>query len=238
MELYPVRLSEAQFKSPPCSTEVKMYELWKNLPPKVASSTSFWTNATMEHVRSGRIEPTYLASNGISSQTGAERIDRVLMRKTGTNAEIQMDKCVRSVIRQLGGLPQRGNRSVLADCPFARAWWRERVLRSAEQRSGLPKAQIGELLRQSKNHWVEFVSVMVSRSPVFGTSLVQDAAAVGLMRLLPQSPDEKPPPSRLVQDVCHALCFVGGSRELGVLDFVEVRQMTEKIIDSILDTDP
>ena len=235
--LYPVRLSEAQFKNPPESTEARMYDLWASLSPAVASSTSFWANTTMEHVRSGRIEPSYLASNGVSSQTGIERIDRVLTR-SDAKPEKQVDACVRSVIRQLGGLPQRGNRSVLTDCPFARAWWRERLLRSAERISGVPKARIGEMLRKSKDHWVRFVSAMVSRNPVFGMSLVQDATAVGLVRLLPQSPDDKFPSARVVQDVCQALCFIGGSRELGVLDFVELRQMTESIVDAIRNKNP
>lgn len=237
LDLYPVRFSEAQFKNPPASTEARMYDLWESLSPAVASNTSFWANATMEHVRSGRIEPSYLASNGVSSQTGAERIDRVLSKR-GKNPEKQMDDCVRAVIRQLGGLPQRGNRSVLADCPFSRAWWRERLLRNAESISGMPKARIGEMLRQSKDHWVRFVSAMVSRNPVFGMSLVQNAAAVALVRFLPQSPDEKFPPARVVQDVCQALCFIGGSRELGVLDFTELRQIAESIVDEICNKDP
>ena len=234
LALYPVRLSEAQFKNPPSSTESRMYDLWSPLSPAVAFSTSFWANATMEHVRSHRIEPSYLASNDVSSQTGAERVDRALTQK-GTNPEKRMDDCVRSIIRQLGGLPQRGNRSVLSDCPFARAWWRERLLRNAEQRSSIPKARIGEILRRSKDHWVRFASAMVSKNPVFGMSLVQEAAAVGLIRFLPQSSTEKFPPARVVQDVCQALCFIGGSRELGVLDFVELRQMTESIVDAIRD---
>lgn len=236
LDLYPVRLSEAQFKNPPGSTEARMYDLWTSLSPAVASSTSFWANATMSHVRSGRIEPSYLASNGVSSQTGIERIDRALTR-SDANPEKQMDACVRAIVRQLGGLPQRGNRSVFADCPFARAWWRERLLRNAERISGVPKERIGKMLRQSKDHWVRFVSAMVSRNPVFGMSLVQNAAAVGLVRLLPRSPNEKFPSARVVQDVCQALCFIGGSRELGVLNFAELRQITESIVDDIRDND-
>ena len=234
-DLYPSRLSEAQFKNSPDGTEARMYDLWKELPPAVASRTSFWTNFTMEHVRSELIEASYLASNGVSSQTGAERIDRALSR-SDPKPDVRMDDCVRSVLRQLGGLPHvRGNRSVLVDCPFARAWWRERLLRSAEQSSETPKAKIGETLRASKGHWEWFVSAMVSKNPVFGMSVVQNAVAASLARLLPRSPEERPPPKEAVRDVCQAMCFLGSSRELGVLEFDELLHMTDSIAEAFRD---
>ncbi len=234
-DLYPSRLSEAQFKNPPCDTEARMYDLWKELPPAVASRTSFWTNFTVEHVRSRLVEPSYLASNGVSSQTGAERIDRALSRND-PKPEVRMDDCVRSILRQMGGLPHvRGNRSVFVDCPFARAWWRERLLRQAEESSGIEKTRIGKMLRESKGHWEWFVSAMVSKNPVFGMSVVQNAVAASLARLLPQSPEERPPSKDFVRDVCQSMCFIGGSRELGVLEFAELRQMTDKIVDGFRD---
>ena len=234
-DLYPSRLSEAQFKNPPDGTEARMYDLWKCLPPAVASRMSFWTNFTMEHVRSGLIEPSYLASNGVSSQTGAERIDRALSR-SDPKSDVRMDDCVRSVLRQLGGLPHvRGNRSVFVDCPFARAWWRERLLRCAERSSGMPKARIGEMLRESKGHWEWFVSAMVSKNPVFGMSVVQNAVAASLTRLLPRSPEDRPPQKEAVRDVCQSMCFFGSSCELGVLEFDELLRMTDSIVEAFRD---
>ena len=234
LDLYPVPLTEAQFKNPPDVTEARMYDLWKDLPPAVASRTSFWTNFTVEHVRSDpkRVAPSFLASNGVSSQAGAERIDRTLSR-SDPKPEVRMDDCVRSILRQMGGLPHvRGNRSVFVDCPFARAWWRERLLRQAEESSGIEKTLIGVMLRESKGHWEWFVSAMVSKNPVFGMSVVQNAIAAGLVRLLPQSPDERPPPKEVIRDVCQSMCFFGSSRELGVLEFAELCQMTNSIIDA------
>ena len=160
--LYPVRLTEAQYKNPPGNTESRMFELWSKFSPSMASRTSFWTYVTFRHLQENKIKASFLASNGVASQTGAERIDRVLQQK-GNKADVQIDDCVRSVLRQLGGLPQtRGNKSVFVDCPLARAWWRERLFRRAETSSGIEKHQIGKILRETKTHWEKFVAAMVS----------------------------------------------------------------------------
>ncbi len=234
-DLYQVKMSEAQFKDPPASTESKMYDLWNNLSLSIASSTLFWTHVTMCHVREGRIEPSFLASNGIASQTGAERIDRIMANENPKRKE-QTDNCVRSVLRQLGGLPHvRGNKSVLVDCPFARAWWRERLVRRAEIQSGIAKDRIGKILRQTKAHWEWFVSAMVSRNPVFGIASVQEAVAASLTRFLPDDNESsgKLPPAGKVLDVCREICFIGGSRELAVLEYVELRRLADDVVDAV-----
>ena len=240
VDLYKVKLSEAQFKNPPDSTESRMYDLWTNLSLSIASSTSFWAHVTMCHVREGRIEPSFLASNGIASQTGAERIDKIITDKT-PNWERRMDDCVRSALRQLGGLPHvRGNKSVLVDCPFARAWWRERLVRRAEERSGIAKDLVGKLLRQTKGHWEWFVSAMVSKNPVFGMELMQEVVAASLTKFLSGSPggDDKLPPASKVRDICQAICIIGGSRELAVLEYNELRCLIDATVDEIKNTEP
>ena len=85
---------------------------------------------TFRHIEEGRIESSFLAANGGGNVTGAQRIDAALNASTGRGGDASLlDRCVRTVLRRLGGLPEaRGNRSVYVNCPLARAWWRERLV--------------------------------------------------------------------------------------------------------------
>ena len=126
--LCPERLTESEFKQPPANTEADLYNAWSGLTPRIACRTTFWAYLTFRHIEEGRIRGSFLAANGGPGATGLERIDRVLQAE-GESAAKQIDSCVRTVLRRLGGLPEaRGNRSVYVDCPFARAWWRERLV--------------------------------------------------------------------------------------------------------------
>lgn len=213
----------------------KIYDHWNDLTPSIASRTSFWAYVTLEHVRSGAIQPTYLATNGVDGQSGEERIDRALNR-TGDNPNKAIDDCVRTVFRQLGGLPQaRGNKSVFVDCPFARAWWRERLFRRAESTTGISQPEVGHPLRETKTHWEAFVKTMVSRNPILGMNLIQDALtsslAVRAKKIFEAS--KRIPTSPQIERICQQLCFVGASRELGILDLSELQSITDNLTASM-----
>ena len=107
-------------------------------------SVRFWGCVTYRHIEAGRIESSFLAANGGGTSTGVQRIDLAL-GDTGERAASKLDGCVRTVLRRLGGLPEvRGNRSVYVNCPLARAWWRERLVREA----AADAADDGALARQ------------------------------------------------------------------------------------------
>lgn len=227
--------TEDQFKSPTSSTERDIYDYWNHLTPAVASKTSFWAHVTLEHVRSGAIQSTYLATNGIAGQSGAERIDRALAGKSNDSGK-SIDDCVRTVFRQLGGLPQaRGNKSVFVDCPLARAWWRERLFRRAGDTTGIPCLEVGHPLRETKAHWEAFVKTMVSRNPILGMNLVQDvlASILGSFAKKMYENKGKTLTSMQIERICQQLCFVGGSRELGILDLSELQIITEGLMTSV-----
>ena len=85
----------------------------------------FGAHLTTRHIEENRIDATSLAAE--ANVSGLERIERALA-ETGEKAAQKIDECVRTVLRRLSGLPERGSRSVIVDCPFARAWWRGRLL--------------------------------------------------------------------------------------------------------------
>ena len=236
----PKKFLEGQFRDPPKETESLIYEHWQNLVPAIASRTAFWAHVTLKHVGAGIIDPKFLAGNGMSGQTGAARIDRALAR-IGEKPDIQIDNCVRSVLRHMGGLPQaRGNKSVFVDCPLSRAWWRERLARRVATRTGLDKDKVVKVLRKTKSHWEAVVKAMVSRNPILGIEKVQDALTASLERLITcdttggQEKEIYPPASR-IEEVCQSMCYAAASIELGVLEFQEVFSITDSLVKKKLD---
>ena len=83
--------------------------------------------------RTRKSTPSTSPPTAVTCQLAAERIDRALM-ETGDEQPKMMDRTVRAVLRRLGGLPEvRGARSVFVNCPFARAWWREHLVKQIAQ---------------------------------------------------------------------------------------------------------
>ena len=104
-------MTESEYKDPPPDTEQALYVAWSSLAPAVACRSTFWANLTIEHIRAGRIQSAYLAANGGNLPGGAERIDFALDEEKGQGPK-QIDECVRTVLRRLGGL-RRGAREPL-----------------------------------------------------------------------------------------------------------------------------
>ncbi len=125
LPLYEEELSEQVYKDPPQDVEKELYSAWRKVPPRTACRATFWAAVTMQHIEADKIRSSYLAANGASVGSGAQRIDLALAGREPK----AIDACVRTVIRSMSGLPEaRGNRSVYVDCPLARAWWRERLV--------------------------------------------------------------------------------------------------------------
>ena len=92
----------------------------------------------------------------------------------------------RTIMRNLSGLPEaRGNRSVYVDCPFARAWWRQRlVTRVLGHGDPVPVSAVGYVVRLNKGYWERLTTLIGSRNSVFGSDVVQDALVAALAKLL------------------------------------------------------
>ena len=142
-------ITEDEFKNPPPDTEIRLYKLWSGLTPWIACKFSFWAHLTCRYIEDGKIKSAYLAASS-DRKCGLERIDRALdgVTKKDKNVEMEIDKCVRTVLRQLGGLPEaRGKRTVYVNCPFARAWWRESMVRQVSQGDKDIATQVRKVVR-------------------------------------------------------------------------------------------
>ena len=228
--LCPERLTESEFKQPPANTETDLYDAWSSLTPRVACRTTFWANLTFRHIEEGRIRASFLAANAGPGATGAERIDRVLQSE-GENAAKPIDSCVRTVLRRLGGLPEaRGNKSVYVDCPFARAWWRERLVSEVSHGDPDLAEKVREVTRVNQTYWEELVVLVVSRNSILGSRAIRDKFILSLADLFERDPRTPLRLSKRLRSACSMVATIQASRELSVLDKAELGTLMGDVV--------
>lgn len=220
-------LSEHEYKEPPSDTERTIYSTWSDLPPSVACRPTFWGQVSLAHVQAECVMASYLAANGGKGLSGKARIDYAL--KKGSEKEV--DSCVRTVLRHFSGLPEaRGNRSVYVNCPFGRAWWRERLCAEVSETSGAKPREILDVLRLSQQYWEEIVSLMVSRNSVIGHRSMRDALVWGLAEEKKQVPESAALNATQLRKLCRVLGVRAAWQELGVLSKAEQRALVDEEI--------
>lgn len=228
--LAPERMTESEYKDPPASTEQTLYTSWSALPPAVACRSTFWAKLTIEHIKARRIQSVYLAANGGNLPGGAERIDFVLDDTTGQGPK-RIDDCVRTVLRRLGGLPEvRGNRSVYVDCPFARAWWRERMVNQAANGNTQMTAVVRAVIRTNQTYWEKLIDRIVFRNSTFGSENIRNAFLRALALFVQSNPASELTSSPELQRLCRRVATYQGSRELSILSDSELDALMGTIV--------
>lgn len=164
-------LTESEFKEPPKSTEKRIFDAWKSISPADACRMTFWGFLILRHIEESRIKSCYLAANGGALAGGPERIDRTL--KEGNEKDI--DGVVRTALRRMSGLPERGKRSVYENCPFARAWWRGYLAREICEKTGAELTNVVKVLTVSQSYWARLINLVVSKNSVLGDAKVRTA---------------------------------------------------------------
>ena len=229
-ELAPHPMTEDEYKDPPCDTEQTLFTAWSALTPSTACRSTFWANLTLAHIAEGRIQSVYLAANGGNLPGGAERIDFVLRDKTAYGPQ-RIDSCVRTVLRRLGGLPEvRGNRSVFVDCPFARAWWRERVVAQASNGDEQQASRVRRVVRIHQTYWEKLVDRIVFRNSTFGSTNIRNALLRALAEFLQSNPESSLSTSKSFQRLCRRATAHQGSIELSVLSDTELEALMASVV--------
>ena len=230
VNLAPYPMTESEFKDPPSDTERELYVSWSDLTPSVACRSTLWACLTLEHIRKGHLESVYLAANGGNLPGGAERIDFALIDTTSQRPQ-RIDSCVRAVLRRLGGLPEiRGNRSVYVDCPFARAWWRERMVEQVARGDEEVAAQVRAVIRISQTYWEKLVDRIVFRNSTFGSVNIRNAFLRALGQVLDENPSSGVKSTTELQRICRRATAYQGSRELSILDDDELDELMQTVV--------
>ena len=233
LPLSPDPMTEDEFKMPPADTETRLYESWAELTPRIACRSTFWANFTCRHIEAKKINAVYLAANGGNMSGGAERIDRALM-ETGEKQPKMMDSAVRTVLRRLGGIPEaRGNRSVYVNCPFARAWWRERLIEQTAQGDTRLAGQVRKVIRISQNYWEKLIDRIVSRNSTFGSLEVRNAFLQTLARFIAANPGTALRKTKVLERTCRRITVHQGTRELSILDDAELVAIMDAVVHSV-----
>ena len=228
--LTPEPMTESEYKDPPTSTEQALYAAWAALTPSVACRSTFWAKLTIEHIRAGRIQSAYLAANGGNLSGGAERIDFALGEKEGHGPK-QIDECVRTVLRRLGGLREvRGNRSVYVDCPFARAWWRERIVSQAASGNPHVASSVRTILRTNQTYWEKLIDRIVFRNSTFGSENIRSAFLRAIAQFVQANPESKLTSPVGLQRLCRRTTTYQGARELSILSISELNALMGTIV--------
>ena len=223
-------MTENEYKDPPSGTEQALYVAWAALTPAVACRSTFWANLTIEHIRAGRIQSAYLAANGGNLPGGAERIDFALDETHGQGPK-QIDECVRTVLRRLGGLREvRGNRSVYVDCPFARAWWRECIASQAASGDPQVASNVRAILRTNQTYWEKLIDRIVFRNSTFGSENIRSAFLRALAKFVQANPTSNLTSSPGLQRLCRRATTYQGARELSILNDSELDALMEAVV--------
>ena len=226
-------LTEQSFKDPPKNVERMIYDLLKAVPPKTACRISFWAEVTLRHIEEGAIaDPRWLAANGGQTETGAERIEKA-MAQTGDARAKAMDDCVRTVLRRMSGLrAERGRRSVFTDAPFARAWWRERIVARVLERGDEveDRAALTNVVRINQTYWERLIVMIVSRGSVLGSVNVQDAFINSLAKRFNQDGDAALRSANTLTAALRRFSAISAARELGALEFGEIGAVADELL--------
>ena len=226
-DLWSDKLSEAEYKSPPGNVGKNLFKMWEELTPVQASHETFWGYVTLEHIKQGIIESSYLAANDNPSLSGLGRIDQAL----STDQEKPIDSVVRTILRQLSGLPEaRGSKSVYVNCPFARAWWRGYVARQVCKETGADFNKIFTTLGgSSQEYWERLITLIVSRNSVLGDTKVRSTLIWTL------SEREEVKTAKTLTKITKQIGIQSALRELGVFEVDELKeQIMEPTISMVL----
>ncbi len=215
-------LSEGEYKALPLTMEQQLFAQWAGIMPAQASEETFWGYVTLEHIRQGRIESGYLAANG--GDNGEERIDKAL-----SDADVKStDGVIRTILRRLGGLPERGRRSLYVDCPFARAWWRGYVAQQVCEETGAAHGKVAKVLGFTPTYWEKLIVLIVSRNAVLGDSKVRSALIWALSEWVEDDSKQTLFQSKTIQRISRQIGIRCAWQELGAFEARDLKQMIEQ----------
>ena len=234
LELYPNKLTQGEFKDTPKIVENIAYDTWSEITPRIACRSSFWGAVTLNHIKKGVIDASYLAVDNTSSQTGLGRIEAALSKQSNK----LIDDVVRTILRRFSGLPEArgGLRSIYVNCTFGRAWWREKITREAIDVTGGDEEAISRTLRTSQEYWEKLVNLLSTRNSVFGDERIRTSLIWALSDYIDDTKSKSLFRSSGTIDSCMGLLSIFSAyQEFGVYEQNELKEFIKsEVIDPCL----
>ena len=175
------KLTGREIANPLLTTEQENFRILNDLPPRLAALPSFWTSYQVEMVRRRLIDSADLATQiSATLETGRSRLQKAIRRSKKT----LLDSCTRTILRQLGGLPEeRGHVSVFVDCRLSRSWWRGYLSHQVAEDMRLDVDNVWNFLRLATAPWDELQQYTVKRLTVVADRNIRSALVARLMEL-------------------------------------------------------
>ena len=216
-----------EISEPPFSTELAHYQRLKDLEPRFAASSAFWTTYQLELVRRDMIKPSYFAARPGGTESGKARLEKARLSYVKRKKVKPLDDCVRTILRQLGGLREaRGNVSIFVDCRMARAWWRGYIANHAHQDVGVSLDRAWQILRLASAPWDEMMYYSVKRL----TSMNYRTVRSGFIAYLNgRDIDEIPSDDRksITKEIMQRIGVLSANRLLGALTAEEIHELLD-----------
>ena len=120
------------------------------------------------------------------------------------------------------------------DPPFARAWWRERLVNRISERNGSESRRyLSNVVRQSQGYWENIIVMIVSRGSVFGSLVVQDAFVNGLATHFRTAPESPLKTQNNLRILLRRFSNIAAALELGALTFEELGVIVDRLLDEL-----
>ena len=114
--------------------------------------------------------------------------------------------------------------------PFARAWWRERMVEQVARGDEEVAAQVRAVIRISQTYWEKLVDRIVFRNSTFGSVNIHNAFLRALAQLVDDDPRSGLRSSSELQRFCRRAAAYQGSRELSILDDNELDVLMQTVV--------
>ena len=221
------KYTSKEISEPPYSTENTLYKRLNMLDPRSAALPAFWTTYQIELVRRNMIEPSYFAAQRGIAQSGYQRIDRARRKYEEEGDSKNLDSCVRTILRRLGGLDvARGKASLFIDCIMARGWWRGYIANQVHEDVGISSEKIWQILRLPTAPWDEMMYHCVRRLTSLNFRSVRSAYIAHLYDSKIDQENSRVRQSKSV-DVIKNLGVLGSNVVMGVLTSNEIRDLLQ-----------
>ena len=116
------------------------------------------------------------------------------------------------------------------DCPFARAWWRERMVEQASHGDPEVAAQVRRVVRVNQTYWEKLVDRIVFRNSTFGSANIRNSFIRVLGRQIARNGPSDLSTTSALQRLCRRATAYQGTRELSILSNPELDTLMQTVV--------